>query len=97
MEFRGYIISTNGIIICKPGFLYNSARKLRWEMVLKAFSMSKHGLTSLIEHGKYLIKTPFVPTVITVATGESGKVRSKVQPIRHRAWYPRIQPMNLLR
>jgi hypothetical protein len=31
---------------------------------------------------KYLIKTPFVPTVIAVATEEMGKVCSNVQPIK---------------
>jgi hypothetical protein len=34
------------------------------------------------EDGKYLIKTPFVPTVITVAMEESGKVCSNVQSIK---------------
>jgi hypothetical protein len=32
--------------------------------------------------GKHLIKTPFVPTVIIVATEELGKVCSNVQPIK---------------
>jgi hypothetical protein len=34
------------------------------------------------DDGNYLIQTPFVPTVITVVTEESGKVGSKVQPIK---------------
>jgi hypothetical protein len=41
VESREYIISTNGVIGCKSGFLYNYARKLRREMVLKAFSKSR--------------------------------------------------------
>jgi hypothetical protein len=38
--------------------------------------------------GKYLIITPFVPTVITVATEELGKVCSKVQPIKSSCMVP---------
>jgi hypothetical protein len=34
------------------------------------------------DDGKYLIKPPFVLTVIAVATEESGKVYSRVQPIK---------------
>jgi hypothetical protein len=47
--------------------------------------------------GKYLIKTPFVPTVITVATEEFGKVCSNVNQSNFRASYLRIRPLNLLR
>jgi hypothetical protein len=39
-------------------------------------------IQALSDDGKYLIKTSFVPAVITVATEELGKVRSKVQPIK---------------
>jgi hypothetical protein len=49
------------------------------------------------DDGKYLIKTLFVPTVITVATEGSGKVCSKVQPIKSSCTVPRIRPLNLLR
>jgi hypothetical protein len=41
VESREYIISANGTIGWKLGFLYNSPRELRREMVLKAFFMSK--------------------------------------------------------
>jgi hypothetical protein len=47
--------------------------------------------------GEYLIKTPFVPTMITVATEELGiPARGFNQSSLH-AWYLRIQPMKLLR
>jgi hypothetical protein len=35
---------------------------------------------AFFDDGKYLIKTPFVPTVIMVAAEELGKVFSKIQP-----------------
>jgi hypothetical protein len=38
--------------------------------------------------GMYLIKTPFVPTVIAVATEELGKVCSRVQPIKSSCTVP---------
>jgi hypothetical protein len=38
--------------------------------------------------GKYFIKTPFVLTVITVATEELGKVCSNVQPIKSSCTVP---------
>jgi hypothetical protein len=38
--------------------------------------------------GKYLIKTPFVPTVITVGTEELGKVCSKVKPTKSSRMVP---------
>jgi hypothetical protein len=40
------------------------------------------------DEGKYLIKTPFVPTVITVATEELGKVCSNVQHIKSSSMVP---------
>jgi hypothetical protein len=40
------------------------------------------------DDGKYLIKTPFVPTVITVATEELGKVCSNVQPMKSSCMVP---------
>jgi hypothetical protein len=40
------------------------------------------------DDGKYLIETPFVPTVITVATEELGKVCSNVQPIKSSCMVP---------
>jgi hypothetical protein len=45
----------------------------------------------------YLIKMSFVLIVITVATGELGKVCSNIQQTNLRAWYLRIRPLNLLR
>jgi hypothetical protein len=39
-------------------------------------------IQAFYDDGKYLIKTPSVPTVITVATEESGKVCSRIQPIK---------------
>jgi hypothetical protein len=40
------------------------------------------------EDGKYLIKLPFVPNVITVATEEMEKVCSNVQPIKSSCMVP---------
>jgi hypothetical protein len=40
------------------------------------------------DDGKYLIKTPFVPTEITVAAEELGKVFSNVQPIKSSCMVP---------
>jgi hypothetical protein len=37
---------------------------------------------------KHLIETPFVPTAITVATEELGKVRSNGQPIKSSCMVP---------
>jgi hypothetical protein len=44
--------------------------------------------TCSYDDGKYLIKTPFVPTMITVATEELGKVCSNVQPIKSSCMVP---------
>jgi hypothetical protein len=41
-----------------------------------------NGDLSLSEDGKYLIDSPFVPTVITVATEGLEKVYSNAQPIK---------------
>jgi hypothetical protein len=40
------------------------------------------------DDGKYLIKTPFVSTVLAVATEELGKVCSSVQPIKSSCMAP---------
>jgi hypothetical protein len=40
------------------------------------------------DYGKYLITTPFVPAVITVANEELGKVCSRVQPINSSCMVP---------
>jgi hypothetical protein len=40
------------------------------------------------DDGKYLIKTPFVPTMTMVATKKLGKVCSKVQPIKSSCMVP---------
>jgi hypothetical protein len=45
-------------------------------------------IQAFFDDGKYLIKTPFVSTVITVATGESGKVCSRVQAIKSSCMVP---------
>jgi hypothetical protein len=45
-------------------------------------------IQALSYDGKYLIKTPSVPTVITVATEELGKVCSNVQPIKSSCMVP---------
>jgi hypothetical protein len=42
----------------------------------------------IFDDGKYLIKTPFVLTVIKVATEELGKVCSNVQPIKSSCMVP---------
>jgi hypothetical protein len=50
--------------------------------------------------GKYLIKTPFVPTVITVAAEEVGNVCLFIRMFNKLnlcAWYLRIRPLNLSR
>jgi hypothetical protein len=39
-------------------------------------------IQAFVDEGKYLIKTHFVPSVITLATEELGKVCSRVQPIK---------------
>jgi hypothetical protein len=39
-------------------------------------------------YGTYLIKTPFVPTVLAVATEKFGKVGSRVQPIKYSFMVP---------
>jgi hypothetical protein len=46
------------------------------------------GDPSLFDDGKHLILAPFVPTVITVATEELGKVCSNVQPIKFLCMVP---------
>jgi hypothetical protein len=51
----------------------------------------------IYDDGKYLIKTPFVPNVITVTTEELGKVCSRVQPIKSSCMVPPDKPLNLLR
>jgi hypothetical protein len=58
--------------------LRNIGKRCKDSAAIKAFS----------DDGKYLIKTPFVPTVITVATEELGKVCSNVQPIKSSCMVP---------
>jgi hypothetical protein len=48
------------------------------------------------EDGKYLIKTPFVSTVITVATEKLGKVCSNVQPIKSSCMAPSDTTLELV-
>jgi hypothetical protein len=49
------------------------------------------------DDGKYLIKSHFVPTVITVAAEELGKCARMFNQSNLSAWYLRIRPLNLLR
>jgi hypothetical protein len=53
--------------------LLNIGERCKDSAAIQAFS----------DDGKFLIKTPFVPTVITVAAEELGKVCSNVQPIKY--------------
>jgi hypothetical protein len=58
--------------------LQNTGERCKDSAAFQAFS----------DDGKYLIKTAFVPTVITVATEEFGKLCSNVQPIKSSCMVP---------
>jgi hypothetical protein len=58
--------------------LRNIGERCKDSSVIQAFS----------NDGKYLINTPFAPTVIAVATEELGIVCSRVQPIKSSCMVP---------
>jgi hypothetical protein len=58
--------------------LQNIRERCKYSAAIQAF----------YDDGKYLIKTPFVPTVITVANEELGKICSKVRPIKSSCMAP---------
>jgi hypothetical protein len=53
-------------------------------------------IQAFFDDGKYLIKTRFVPTVITVATEKLGKVCSNVQPIKSSCMVPQDMALELV-
>jgi hypothetical protein len=68
--------------------LFNLAISNPLRNIGECWCKNSKAIQDFSDNGKYLIRTPFVPTVITVATEELGKVCLNVQPIKSSCMVP---------